>query len=203
VEIDRHGRQVAVVDAEHAVASRRKTDQAAHTQERVGLVDLHQHGQRQLRRGDHQVHQLARRQGIGDQQDRIGPGGTRFVDLPEVHDEVLSQDRNLDRLPDLLDIFEPALEILLVGQHADRIGAAALVRPGDGHWVEIGTNQSRRRRRLFDLGDHVEPAPVRLGHRLVEIAALRQTDDSLLELVKADLGLPVPHLLALIGDDLV
>ena len=119
-DVHLHRRQVAVVDPQDAVALLREPDQAADRQQRIHVVDLQQHGHAQLARGDHQVHQVARRQRLGDQQDRVGPGGPRLVHLPQIDDEVLAQHRQRHRLLDLCDVFEPALEVLLVGQDADR-----------------------------------------------------------------------------------
>lgn len=174
VEIDLHRRQVAVVDAQHAVVPLGKADHAPHAQERVGVVDLDEHGHRQAAGEDEQVHQHRLVEGLGDEQDRVGPGSAGLIDLVLVDDEILAEDGELDGGPDGGEIFQFALEEFFVGQDADRIGAASLVGPGDLDGVEVGADEARRRRGLFDLGDDVEAAAAALGDGAVEVAALGQ-----------------------------
>ena len=109
-------------EADHVVADAHQV---------VEVVHLDQAGHVQLGGQDLQVDQLAGLEALGDQQDRIGAGGAGLVDLPGVDDEILAQDGQLHRVADRLDVLELALEILLVGQDAEGVGAGGFVGLGD------------------------------------------------------------------------
>ena len=89
-----------------------------------------------------------------DQQDRVGAGGRRLVDLVGVDDEVLAQDRQLRRRARLAQVVERAAEVERLGEDRQRRGAAALVGRtivGDGRAL---ADLARRRRAALVLGDH-------------------------------------------------
>ena len=99
-------------------------------------------------------------QDLGDQQDRVGPGGPGFEQLVAVEDEVLPQDRHADGLADRGEVRRPPWKNWLVRQHADAVRPVPLVGAGDGDRVEVGADHPGRRGRLLHLGDHrASPGP--------------------------------------------
>jgi hypothetical protein len=62
-----------------------------------------------------------------DEQDRVGAGHRRLVDLVGIDDEVLAQDRQHARSARLAQVVERAAEMALLGEDRQRRGASALV----------------------------------------------------------------------------
>ena len=117
------------------------------------LVQLDQRRHSQL---DDRIVKLPERcvvQTFGDQQHGVGPGRAGFDHLIRVDDEILPQHGQIDRRADLPQVIEAALEIRLVGQHADARGPVLLVDPRDGHGIEVGADDALAGAGLLDFGD--------------------------------------------------
>ena len=202
-DVDLHGGEVTVVDAYEAVSFFGETDEASHCEEGIGFVYLDEDGEGEFGGGYHQIHHLGGVHGLGDEEYGVGAGGTGFVNLPEVNYEIFAEDGQVDGVFDLLDIFEASLEIFLVGEDADGVGAALLVDFSDLDGVKILADDARGWGGFFDFGDDVYAAGVAFGDGLVEIAALGQRADVLLELFEASLGLAQFDFEPFVGDNLV
>ena len=94
-----------------------------------------------------------------DQQHRIRAGGSRLIQLVGVDDEVLAQHRQLARRARGVQILERAFEVGPLGQHRQRIRAAALVRASDLREVGVLAQLARRGRASLELGDHADLRP--------------------------------------------
>ena len=117
------------------------------------IMQLNQAGHVQFGREDLQVDQHGDGQAFGDQQYRVGPGQARFVDLILVDDEVLPQQRQINRIADHLQVFQLALEEGFVGEDAECVGAGGSVGFGDGDRVEVGADYAGAGAGLLDLGN--------------------------------------------------
>ena len=88
-----------------------------------------------------------------DEQDGVRAGDDALEDLQFIDDEILAQQRQLDLVADEAQVGEVAVEIFLVGQDAERLGAAAGVFARLGERVEIGGDDAGGGRGLLHLGD--------------------------------------------------
>ena len=123
-------RQVTVVDADDAGADGQRGLQLAHG------VTLHQGGQPDALGGLEQVSQLGCFEDRHDQQHRVGAGSARLPELVLGQREVLAQERYGHGAADGVEQIEMTVEILLVGQHRDGVGAVTGVGGGEGDRVE-------------------------------------------------------------------
>ena len=173
LDVDAEVREVAVVDADHLGVD------VQGDLELVLVVDLDEHVQVE-RAGV----AMEREQRVGldrgdDQQDRVGAGGRRLVELVRLDDEVLAQHRQVRRRAGGAQVVERAAEVERLGEDAQRRGAAGLV---GGHDLLDGdalADRARGRRAALVLRDHADP---RLAERLLERARLRTIDDRALEI---------------------
>ena len=94
----------------------------------------------------------------GDQENGIGAGNARLVDLVGIEDEVLAQQRQPHLFADQGQIAEMAEKKVLVGQHRQAGGAVLLIDPGNGKRVEIGADDPLARRPLLHLGNDRRPS---------------------------------------------
>ena len=90
---------------------------------------------------------------FGDQQHGVGPGRPGLDHLVRVDDKILAQHGQIDRRADLAKILQAALEVRLVGQHADARRAVPLVDAGDLDRIEIGADHALARAGLLHFGD--------------------------------------------------
>ncbi len=118
-------------------------------------MHLQQHRQAQLARQGHKLDQTLRRQSGCYQEYRVGTGRARLIHLPGVDDKIFAEYRQGHLAADGLDVVQFALEILLVGQHADSICTGCGIGPGDSNGVESLADKPFRRRGFFDLGYQV------------------------------------------------
>ena len=95
------------------------------------VVDLDQHVEVERARLAVQVGEVVVVERGDDQQDRVGAGRRRLVELVGVDDEVLAQDRQVGGRARRLQVLERAAEVRLLGEDRDRRGAAALVGADD------------------------------------------------------------------------
>src|SRR3990172_5195314 len=72
-----------------------------------------------------------------DQEQSIGAGGARLVDLIFVDDEILAQKRKLHNIFDVVQIFKPSLKILLLRQDRDTGRAGSFIGFGDLYGIEV------------------------------------------------------------------
>ena len=93
----------------------------------LGVVRLDQHVEAQRARVLTQRLQLLGSERRDDQQDRVGTGGSRLVQLVGIDDEVLAQQRQSAGLAGDAQILERAAEVGSLGEHRQRVSAAALV----------------------------------------------------------------------------
>src|SRR5208337_2960835 len=77
-----------------------------------------------------------------DDQDAIGAGGARLIDLIGVEQEVLAQQRQAGASMGGGEIVEMALERGAVGQNRQAGGAAGLIGAGENWGIEFGADQS-------------------------------------------------------------
>ena len=106
--------------------------------------------------------QLRVAQNGGDQQNRVRPPLDRLQDLPLINDEILAQQRQPHRRANLLQVFQCALEELLIRKHGKATCAGCLVLPGDPDRVEVRPYEARRRRCLLYLRNQRDRALGRL-----------------------------------------
>src|SRR5207247_10842680 len=109
--------------------------------------------------------------------------GARRARLPEtvlVERQVLAERRPLHRPTDPAEQVEAPLEVLLVGEDRDRVGAPRRVRPGERLRIEVGRQNAARRRRLLHLGDQPDGA-AKGPQRGLEVARRRETGTAALE----------------------
>ena len=107
------------------------------------VVDFHQRGQTGFRRQRMESFQLFITQNGDDEQNRVRAPLDGFEDLPLINDEILAQQRQLDRRADLPEIIERTLEKLFVRQNRKTACARRLVFPGNANRVEILANHAR------------------------------------------------------------
>ncbi len=148
------------------------------------------------------VTQLRRLEDRHDEQDRVGAGDARFPQLVLGQREVLAQERHADGAADGSEKIQMALEILLVGEHGDGVGAVTGIRGGEGHGIERGRQHAARRRRLLHLGDQPHAGGAR-PQRFFEVAGGRQVPAARLEHGQWRRLLAPVKLLALVADDVV
>ena len=79
-----------------------------------------------------------------DQQHSIGASGARRHHLDRIDDEVLAEDRTVNRGPDLFQMQQAAAEELRLRQHRYRRGATRRVAPCQLHRVIVALQQSAR-----------------------------------------------------------
>src|SRR5882672_9833897 len=123
--------QVAIVDPDDAAARGEGLIQLG------GGVTLDQRREPEPLGGREQVAQLRRLQNRDDQQHRVGARGPRFPELILVDREILAEKRDVHRAPDRPQIVEAPLEVLLVGEDRDRVGAVGRVGGGYLYGVQI------------------------------------------------------------------
>src|SRR5437899_9204857 len=104
------GGEITVVDPEDAASGGDGLVQLG------GRVTLHQRGEPEGLRGGEQIIQPWRLQDRDDQQHGVGARGARFPELVLVDDEILSEQRNVDRRAHRPQIVQAPLEILLIGE---------------------------------------------------------------------------------------
>ena len=149
--VDVEGLEVAGVDADQLGAQRDRT---------LGLglvVHLDQHGQAELAGLVVQPAQVVVGQRRDDEQHEVGAGRAALEELVALDDEVLAQQRGLDRGADRPQVVEAAAEPALLGQHADRGGPARGVRRGERGGVGDVGEVALARAAPLDLGDHADP----------------------------------------------
>ena len=120
--------QVAVVDAYQPRAD------FLGERELARIVRLDQRRHPKLTRERRDRSQLPLFQHRGDQQNAIGAGRARFVNLVRLEDEVFAQQRNIHGGADSAQIVERALE-MDVGQNGDRSRSAGDILAGDD-WLD-------------------------------------------------------------------
>src|SRR4051812_16676111 len=85
------------------------------------------------------------------EQDRVRALDPALVDLLGVDDEVLSQERRRNDIPDLMKVLQPAFEIGRVGEHGEAGRAIRGIDAGDRERVEILANNALRGRGFLYL----------------------------------------------------
>ena len=156
VEVGGHGAEVAIVDAEQAVAGVGEADVGADAEQGVDVVDFDEGGELQLGGEDEQVDELALGETICDEEDGVGAVDAGFVELIGVDDEILAEDGEWDFGADLLEVGQFALEVFPIGETTDGDGAGVVVLAGDGDGVEVFADESGGGAGLFDFGDDVD-----------------------------------------------
>ena len=137
------------------------------------VVDLDEHVEAECGGGGVQLCQLLVAERRDDQQHGIGAGGERLVQLVDVDDEVLAQQRQPAGPTREEQVIERAAEVGLLGEDRRGDGAATLI--GRDDLLEVGRAVQRpgRRRAPLELGDHAdagcgercaEAPPSRAGH---------------------------------------
>jgi len=187
--------QVAVVDPHKP-----GTD-VEHALQLVAVVDFHERLQSYLTCRAIQSHQFRSREGLRDQQCRIGTRQPGFQQLITIQDKVFPQQWHGDRRADLRQIGQTPLKVGLIREHADTGGSVPLVGTGDGHRIEVSPDHTGRRRRLLDLGDDLNVAGS--SQSRTKIANRCRVDEPTLQVA---LGRALPcrcHFPALAGNDLV
>src|SRR5262245_26694101 len=114
--------EVAVVDPD---------DAAANGQRLIDLgrgVALDERGEPEPLRRREQLGESRRLQDRDDEEHGVGTGRARLPELVFVDREVLAQERHVDRRAHAAQILEAPLEVLLVGEDRDRVGAVRRVR---------------------------------------------------------------------------
>lgn len=101
-----------------------------------------------------------------DQQDEVGAGSPGLVDLVGVDDEVLAQQRGVDRGADGAQIGQAAAETPFFGEDADGAGTTTCVGPGQDRGVGDVGQLALAGAATLDLGDHADPGGAEVRHRI-------------------------------------
>lgn len=157
-EVDAHGGEVAVVDAEEGVGGVGEADVGLDAEEFVEPVDFEEDGHAELLGEDEEVDEVGLAEAFGDEEDGIGAGGAALVDLPGVEDEVFAEDGEGDGVADASDEGEVAGKERRIGEAGDRRGAVGVIPSGDVFRAEIRgvvfvADPSGGGALAFDLGD--------------------------------------------------
>ena len=144
VEIDVHGFEVAVIDAEQAAGELGVVGEVLDALEGLGFVDFEQDGEVERVSGFEQLGELIGGEGFGDEEDGVGAGSTGLDNLVRIDDEILAEDRQGDGVFDQFEILEFSLEEMFVGKDADGVGAGVLVDLGERVGLEIGSDYAGR-----------------------------------------------------------
>jgi hypothetical protein len=118
-----------------------------------------------------------------DQQHGVGTVHRRLVELVDVDDEVLLQDRQARRRPRRPQVVERAAEVGPVGEHRERGGTAALERGTDLRDGRPGGDLSRARGTALELGDQREAGS---DQRLAERARSAEGPDRVAQVLDRD-----------------
>src|SRR5881628_525714 len=188
--------EIAVVDPDDAAADRERLVHFG------GGVALDQRREAESLRGGEQLREPRGLEDRDDQEHRVGAGRARLPELVLVDREVLAQERHVDRRAYATQIVEAPLEVFLVGEDRDRVGAVARVRGGEGDRIEAAREDAARRRGLLHLGDQADRRR-RRAERAFEIARGGCRVALPLERRARHGGLPPGHLSARVGGDLV
>lgn len=81
---------------------------------------------------------------FSDEQDGVGSVRAGFDDLIFVDDEIFAEDGQGDRVTNLLNVLELALEEFFIGEATDGGGSGAVVGGGDGDGIEIFADEAGR-----------------------------------------------------------
>ncbi len=122
------------------------------------VVQLNQGRHSQRHRFVEKRAQVAIVQALGDQQHRVCPRRPRLKELIAVEDKILPQAWDADRRSHVAQIFELALKIRLVREHAQTRRAVLLVRSPDRDRIKIRANHTGRRAGLLHFGDQLNRA---------------------------------------------
>ena len=122
-------------------------------------MDLHQHVQTERERERAQRPKLRGGERGDDQQHRVRTGEARLIQLVGIDDEVLAQQRQPAGRASGAQILERAVEVGTLGQHRQRVRAAALVCARDLRKVGVLAQRARRGRASLELRDHADPRP--------------------------------------------
>ncbi len=102
--------------------------------------------------------QLVIIQALRNQQDGIGAVDPGLQQLVRIEDEIFPQQRPLDDLSNLLQVFERPLKMGRFGQDTDARGPVLLVGLGDGDRMKVRANHAFGRAGLFDFGNQFDSA---------------------------------------------
>jgi len=127
VGIDLQRPQITVVEPDEARAGRQGR------LEFTLVVDFDQRLETEFAGKLREMGKLLRRQDRRQQEDEIRSGGAQERQLAFIDDEVLGQDRDLDRGPDGAQIGHRATEPVGLAEHGDGAGAAGFVGTGEGN----------------------------------------------------------------------
>ena len=122
--------QIAIVDADDLRAGSERGV------ELLVIVNLHQRGHAVARGEFPKIAHLRTFQDRRDQQNRVGAVRGGFDHVQFVDGEILAQNRDRDRGARRFEIRQTALEKFLVGQDAQRGGAAGGIHACDGRRIE-------------------------------------------------------------------
>src|SRR3989441_1714493 len=149
-----------------------------------------------------EVAELRRLEDGHDQERGVRAGRSRLPELVLVQDEVLAKQRHLDRGADRSQKLEAPLEVLLVGEHGDGVGAVARLYARHGDRVQIGGQDAPGGRGLLHLGDEPDPAR-RRPERLLQIARRWEVAAARLEDGAGRGAAPPVKLIPLVSNDRV
>src|SRR5437867_7082719 len=155
--------EIAGVDPDDAAADRERLVHFG------GGVALDQRREAESLRGGEQLREPRGLEDRDDQEHRVGAGRARLPELVLVDREVLAQERHVERRAYATQIVEAPLEVVLVGEDRDRVGAVVRVRGGEGDRIEAAREDAARRRGLLHLGDQADRRR-RRAERAFEIA---------------------------------
>ena len=120
-------------------------------------MGLHQGFHAQASHLGEQSDQILLAQSGHDEQNRVRPGRARLGHLVPVDNEVLAQDRDVDRNARPTQIIERAAEERAVSQHRDSGGPGRLVGPGHHHRIGVPVDPALGRRAPLELRDARQP----------------------------------------------
>ncbi|OQB91007.1 MAG: hypothetical protein BWX84_01593 [Verrucomicrobia bacterium ADurb.Bin118] len=135
-------------------------------------MHLHQHGQ-SSRAG--QVLKMLQARVVQDrrnEQDGVRTPFDGFQNLARFDDEILAQQRQLHRSPNLPQKIQRTLEEHLIGEHGKTTGPRRLVFAGDADRIKIGADDAGRGGCLFHLGNQGDVPRARVAQGREEIARL-------------------------------
>ena len=166
-------------------------------------MNLHERAQADALGGLQQIPELKPLERGHDQEDGVGPQGARLPQLIVVQDEVLAEEGEVRRSPDLLEMLGRAVEVLGVGEDGEGRGAGGGVRPGQRHRIERLAEHPPRGRGFFALGDQPDAGGRPRLERPPEVPRGGKLLAAPLQFAPRDLPLAANDLGALVPDDLV